>query len=90
MYMHHVNVQDLFMPWKSEVKQMNKEVFIRNNGLHYLSELLRLLHTRDWNVNTYNMKILEVVILEALHPLAARFRFRKYVLFCFIKVYFTC
>ena len=63
------------------MKQMNKEVFIRKNGLHYLSELLRLLHSRDWDVNTYNMKLLEVVILEALHPLAARFIFRRYLLF---------
>ena len=67
------------MPWKSEIKQMNKEVFTRTNSLHYLIQLLRIVHTRDWDANPQNMKFLEIVILETLHPFAAVMKFRRYV-----------
>jgi hypothetical protein len=71
--------KDLFTPWKSEIKQMNKEVFTRTNCLHYLIQLLRIVHTRDWGTNPQNMKFLEIVILETLHPFAAVMKFRRYV-----------
>lgn len=67
------------MPWKSEIKQMNKEVFTRTNGLDYLIQLLHIIHTRDWNTNPHNMKLLEIIILETLHPFAAVMKFRRFI-----------
>ena len=67
------------MPWKSSVKQMNKEVFLRAGGLKYLLQLLRLVHTTNWTTSSRHVKLLEIVLLETLHPLAACFRFRRFV-----------
>ena len=67
------------MPWKSSVKQMNKEVFLRAGGLSYLLQLLRLVHTTNWTTSSRHVKLLEIVLLETLHPLAACFRFRRFV-----------
>ena len=71
------NMQELFTLWNSEVKQMNKDLFVHNKGLHHLIELHRLLLSRDWDMNTYNMKRFEFVILKALYFLAATFKFRR-------------
>lgn len=65
------------MPWTSQVKQMNKEVFIRADGVQYLLQLLHFIHTSDWKTNPHNMKLLEIILLEALHPLAAIFKYRR-------------
>ena len=56
---------------------MNKDLFVHNKGLHHLIELHRLLLSRDWDMNTYNMKRFEFVILKALYFLAATFKFRR-------------
>ena len=58
---------------------MNKEVFLRAGGLNYLLQLLRLVHTTNWTTSSRHFKQLEIVLLETLHPLAACFRFRRFV-----------
>lgn len=67
------------MPWRSSVKQMNKEVFLRAGGLKYLIKLLQLVHTSNWATSLRSVKVLEIVLLGTLHPLAANFKFRKSV-----------
>lgn len=60
---------------------MNKEVFIRMGGFDHLIKLLHLVHTRDWNSHPHHLKLLEIVILETMHPLAAVFKFRRYIVY---------
>ncbi|CAI8046569.1 hypothetical protein GBAR_LOCUS25763, partial [Geodia barretti] len=65
------------MPWRSSVKQMNKEVFLRAGGLNFIIQLLQHVQASDWSTSIRNVKLLEIFLLGTLHPLAANFKFRR-------------
>jgi hypothetical protein len=65
------------MPWRSSVKQMNKEVFLQAGGLNFLIQLLQHVQASDWSTSIRNVKLLEILLLGTLHPLAANFKFRR-------------
>jgi hypothetical protein len=59
------------------VKQMNKEVFLQAGGLNFLIQLLQHVQASDWSTSIRNVKLLEILLLGTLHPLAANFKFRR-------------
>ena len=73
-------VQELFRPWQSEVKQMNKDLFVHSNGLKYLLELQGILLDTEWEKSSNDMKRMERVILQTIYHLASTFKLRRYIL----------
>ena len=61
------------------MKQMNQEVFLRAGGLNFIIQLLQHVQASDWSTSIRNVKLLEILLLGTLDPLAATFKFRRSV-----------
>jgi len=68
---------DVFSPWDSDVKQMNKDYFISIGGLDTLVRLYSLLLTQDWHMCPDNVKHLVLTCPVALYHIAATYKLRR-------------
>jgi len=68
---------DVFSPWDSDVKQMNKDYFISIGGLDTLVRLYSLLLTQDWHMCPENVKHLVLTCPVALYHIAATYKLRR-------------
>ena len=68
---------NVFTPWGSNIKQMNKDYFISIGGLDTLVKLYSLLLAQDWHMCPTNVKHLELSFPVALYHIASTYRLRK-------------
>lgn len=68
--------KELFMPWDSDVKQMNKTYFLQNGGLPLTLQLHSLLLGQVWQSAPIALQRLERGCLNSLYHLASTYKFR--------------
>lgn len=69
--------RDVFRPYESDVKQMNKRFLIHNGGLEILSRLFALILNQKWDLSPMILKHLERDCLQALYHIASTFENRE-------------
>ena len=67
----------IFIPWDSDIKQMNKDYFISIGGLDTLVKLYSLLLTQNWHLCPANVQHLELSFPVALYHIASTYRLRR-------------
>ena len=67
----------LFIPWHSDVKQMNKRYFLHTGGVALLLEAYSLLLKKDWQDCTPELQSFELTCLNALYHLVSTFELRQ-------------
>ena len=67
----------LFLPWDSEVRQMNKVYFLSIGGLEVLLKLYSILLQQEWQKCLPLLKRLAVSVINALYNLASTFQHRN-------------
>lgn len=69
--------RQLFIPWHSDVKQMNKRYFLHTGGVALLLEAYSLLLQQDWQACTPELQSFELTCLNALYHLVSTFELRQ-------------
>ena len=69
--------RELFTPWRSDVKQMNKRYFLHVGGVAVLLEAYSLVLKQEWQRCTQLLKRFELVCLNALYHLVSTFKLRQ-------------